>query len=127
MLEIRGNPLPDGGFVCYADITSYKNTARELRNLADTLEQRIAERTHDLAQAKQEAERANRYKTRFVASAVHDLLQPLNAARIFTSLLPGYLHDEAGRQLAQRVDRSWPRRTPSSPACRYLAHGIWPA
>ncbi len=107
VLEIRGNPLPDGGFVTsYADITSYKNTARELRNLADTLEQRIAERTHALAQAKQEAERANRYKTRFVASAVHDLLQPLNAARIFTSLLPGYLHDDAGRQLAQRVDRS---------------------
>ncbi len=46
VLEIRGNPLPDGGFVTsYADITSYKNTARELRNLADTLEQRIAERT----------------------------------------------------------------------------------
>ena len=107
VLEIRGNPLPDGGFVTsYADITSYKNTARELRNLADTLEQRIAERTHDLAQAKQEAERANRYKTRFVASAVHDLLQPLNAARIFTSLLPAYLQDDAGRLLAQRVDKS---------------------
>lgn len=107
VLEIRGNPLPDGGFVTsYADITSYANTARELRNLADTLEQRIAERTHDLAQAKQEAERANRYKTRFVASAVHDLLQPLNAARIFASLLPAYLHDDAGRQLAQRVDKS---------------------
>ena len=107
VLEIRGNPLPDGGFVTsYADITSYKNTARELRNLADTLEQRIAERTHDLAQAKQDAERANRYKTRFVASAVHDLLQPLNAARIFTSLLPAYLQDDAGRQLAQRVDKS---------------------
>ena len=107
VLEIRGNPLPDGGFVTsYADITSYKNTARELRNLADTLEKRIADRTRDLAQAKQEAERANRYKTRFVASAVHDLLQPLNAARIFTSLLPTYLHDEAGRQLAQRVDKA---------------------
>ena len=30
VLEIRGNPLPEGGFVTsYADITSYKNTARE--------------------------------------------------------------------------------------------------
>ncbi|RGE42979.1 response regulator [Comamonas testosteroni] len=107
VLEIRGNPLPDGGFVTsYADITSYKNTARELRSLADALEQRVAERTSDLDAAKREAERANRYKTRFVASAVHDLLQPLNAARIFTSLLPGYLHDDAGRQLAQRVDKA---------------------
>jgi hypothetical protein len=39
VLEIRGNPLPDGGFVTsYADITSYKNAARELRSLADALE-----------------------------------------------------------------------------------------
>ena len=50
VLEIRGNPLPDGGFVTsYADITSYKNAARELRSLADALEQRIEERTRDLA------------------------------------------------------------------------------
>uniref|UniRef100_UPI001C0841EE PAS-domain containing protein n=1 Tax=Acinetobacter baumannii TaxID=470 RepID=UPI001C0841EE len=48
VLEIRGNPLPDGGFVTsYADITSYKNAARELRSLADALEHRIAERTRD--------------------------------------------------------------------------------
>ncbi|REN11400.1 PAS domain-containing protein, partial [Mycobacterium tuberculosis] len=46
VLEIRGNPLPDGGFVTsYADITAYKNTARELRSLADALEHRVAERT----------------------------------------------------------------------------------
>ncbi|NEK92496.1 MAG: hybrid sensor histidine kinase/response regulator, partial [Xanthomonas euvesicatoria] len=43
VLEIRGNPLPDGGFVTsYADITSYKNAARELRSLADALEHRVA-------------------------------------------------------------------------------------
>jgi histidine kinase len=42
VLEIRGNPLPEGGFVTsYADITSYKNAARELRSLADALEQRV--------------------------------------------------------------------------------------
>ena len=105
VLEIRGNPLPDGGFVTsYADITSYKNAARELRSLADALEQRIAERTRDLAEAKREAEQANRYKTRFVAAAVHDLLQPLNAARMFSSLLRSHLHDEAGRHVADSID-----------------------
>jgi histidine kinase len=97
--------LPEGGFVTsYADITSYKNTARELRSLADALEHRIDERTHDLAQAKREAENANRYKTRFVAAAVHDLLQPLNAARMFLSALRGHLHDEAGQQLSNHVE-----------------------
>lgn len=105
VLEIRGNPLPEGGFVTsYADITSYKNAARELRSLADALEQRVADRTRDLDAARREAEQANRYKTRFVAAAVHDLLQPLNAARMFSSLLRSHLHDEAGRHAADSID-----------------------
>lgn len=105
VLEIRGNPLPDGGFVTsYADITSYKNAARELRSLADALEHRIAERTRDLDQARRDAENANRYKTRFVAAAVHDLLQPLNAARMFVSVLRGHLADDASRHVADNIE-----------------------
>lgn len=105
VLEIRGTPLPEGGFVTsYADITSYKNAARELRSLADALERRIDERTHDLEVAKRDAEDANRYKTRFVASAVHDLLQPLNAARLFLSALRGKLGDADARAIAEHAD-----------------------
>lgn len=105
VLEIRGTPLPDGGFVTsYADITSYKNAARELRSLADALEQRVRERTRDLEAARQEAERANRSKSRFVAAAVHDLLQPLNAARMFTSLLRSHLHGDAAQHAADSID-----------------------
>ncbi len=107
VLEIRGNPLPDGGFVTsYADITSYKNAARELRSLADALEHRVEERTRALADATRAAENANRYKTRFVASAVHDLLQPLNAARMFVSALRGRLHDDEARRIADHVDNA---------------------
>ena len=99
VLEIRGNPLPGGGFVTsYTDITSYPSAARELRTLASTLEQRVAQRTLELEEARREAERANRSKTRFVASVVHDLKQPLNAARMFVHALGEHLRELSPRQ-----------------------------
>lgn len=104
VIEIRGNTLPEGGFVTsYADITTYRQSARELRTLADSLEKRIAQRTADLNEAKAEAERANRSKTRFVAAAVHDLLQPVNAARMYLSSLRRRL-DNDGRELTDHID-----------------------
>ena len=107
VLEIRGNPVPGGGFVTsYADITAYKNAARELRTLAVTLEQRVKERTSDLQTAKGEAERANLYKTRFIAAAVHDLLQPLNAARMFVSALRSRAQATEQRELVDHVDEA---------------------
>lgn len=107
VLEIRGNPLPGGGFVTsYADITQYKTVARDLRTLAGTLERRIEARTHDLAQAKGEAERANLYKTRFVAAAVHDLMQPLNAARMFISALRNRGADGESETLIDNLDEA---------------------
>ncbi|HHW4680830.1 MAG TPA: sensor histidine kinase, partial [Xylella taiwanensis] len=105
VLEIRGNSLPEGGFVTsYTDITSYKNATRELRLLADTLEHCVTERTRDLDQARREAENANRYKTRFVASAVHDLLQPLNAARMFVAMLRKQLHETDALRITDNID-----------------------
>ena len=107
VLEIRGNPLPDGGFVTsYADITSYRNAARELRSLADALERRVDDRTRALAEAKQEAEGANRYKTRFVAAAVHDLLQPLNAARMFLTALRSRELEHESRRVVVHVEQA---------------------
>ena len=105
LLEIRGRPLPGGGFVTsYADIALYKEAARELRTLTRTLEQRIEKSTQDLRAAKAEAERANRNKTRYVAAAVHDLLQPLNAARLFAGTLK---HSQrADKAVVERIERS---------------------
>lgn len=107
VLEIRGNPLPGGGFVTsYTDITAYKNTARDLRTLAGSLEKRVDERTRDLDAARLEAERANRSKTGFVAAAVHDLLQPLNAARMYNSALRERLRNADDGQLADNVEEA---------------------
>lgn len=115
VLEMRGQPMPGGGFVTtYTDVTDYKRVEAALRQLTQELEARVETRTQELRvaleaqrQAKHEAEAANLSKTRFVAAASHDLLQPLNAARLFSSALrtrPG-LDAEAG-QLAERVDTS---------------------
>ena len=106
VIEIRGNPLPDGGFVTsYVDITTYKQAARELRSMIDSLEQGIRQRTRDLQIATSEAERASRSKSRFVAAAVHDLLQPLNAARLYLHTLRNHV-GASGGELANYINEA---------------------
>jgi len=93
VLEILGNPMPGGGFVTsYSDVTAYKRAQRALQESNETLEDRVVQRTRELtalnaelAEAKIAAERANEAKTRFLATASHDLVQPMTAARLFIS------------------------------------------
>ncbi len=108
VIELRMQPLDDGGMVTtFTDVTDYKRVEAQLRRVAETLEERVGERTEELRQAKLEAEQANQSKTRFVAAASHDLLQPMNAARLFLSALrTRELRDPEARKLAERVDTS---------------------
>ncbi|KDN99210.2 MULTISPECIES: hybrid sensor histidine kinase/response regulator [Pseudomonas] len=76
-----------GIFVLIRDITERRRTAEALHQAYQNLEVRVRERTAELSKAKQEAEQANLSKTKFLAAVSHDLLQPLNAARLFTSAL----------------------------------------
>jgi PAS domain S-box-containing protein len=113
--SIHGQPMSGGGYVAtYTDITEYKLAEQALLEAKQGLEERVAQRTNELSQAleaqraaKQLAETANASKTRFVAAASHDLLQPLNAARLFASALESRAraHPEL-RELAARIDGS---------------------
>lgn len=116
VIEIRGNPMPRGGYVTtYTDITGFKQNEAELKSAYDTMEQQVNRRTRELRAtmqalelAKHDAEQANRSKTRFLAAASHDLLQPLNAARLFSANLKqrvGHLDSDEAR-LVRRVDHS---------------------
>jgi Na+/proline symporter/signal transduction histidine kinase len=95
VLEIRSARLPDGGIVTtYTDVTHTVQTEEELAAANERLERRVRERTaelerlnRELASAKAAAEEANLSKTRFLAAAGHDILQPLNAARLYASSL----------------------------------------
>jgi Na+/proline symporter/signal transduction histidine kinase len=102
VIEIKGRPLPTGGYVTtYDDITEFINAQHEL-------EKRVSERTEEiekinqslreevkkrsetevaLLKAKSAAETSNASKTQFLAIASHDILQPLNAANLYASSL----------------------------------------
>jgi len=77
--------------------------------LNEKLQQEIAERREiqaALQVAKSEAEQANLGKTKFLAAASHDLLQPLNAARLFVSALSALDQDERNSAMIDNVDES---------------------
>ncbi len=112
-----------GLFVLIRDITERRRTAEALHQAYQNLEQRVRERTAELTslndqlkreidersqvegrlrEAKREAEQANLSKTKFLAAVSHDLLQPLNAARLFTSAL----QERSGEVLVRNISQS---------------------
>lgn len=97
-----GAPMPGGGYV-----TTYTDVTEDKRREA-LLEERVEARTRELAEATARAEAATASKTRFLAAASHDLLQPLNAARLFVAALAEELAGPSpgARRLARDADRS---------------------
>ena len=114
VVEGRSNRMPDGGIVTtFTDITASVEAAEALERSNETLERRVRERTEqltglnaELGRAKAEADEANLSKTRFLAAAGHDILQPLNAARLYVTSL---LERQGGREdgsLVANIDAS---------------------
>jgi Na+/proline symporter/C4-dicarboxylate-specific signal transduction histidine kinase len=106
VLRSTGAPIPDGGYVTsYTDITELRRAAQALENANQQLEERVADRTALLDEARRTAEEATASKTRFLAAASHDLLQPLHAARLFIAALKEDSADETAA-LAHNADRA---------------------
>ncbi|MBK5540317.1 response regulator [Pseudomonas sp. TH05] len=113
------------GFV--ADITERKLAQQRLQQLNDQLEQRVAARTDELLEANRNlqqqiaqreqveqalrdardaAQAANRSKDKYLAAASHDLLQPLNAARLLISTLRERQLPAAEKVLVERTHQA---------------------
>ncbi len=107
ILEISTSPMPEGGIVVtWNNITQRVKAAEALTEANETLEGRVEERTRELEQAKLFADQANASKTKFLAAAGHDILQPLNAARLYSATLIERADDDKNSQLADNISRS---------------------
>jgi len=112
VLEVRISPMPDGGIVTtYTDITERVLAEEALARANENLERRVRERTEELThvnerlvEATRAAEEANIGKTRFLAAAGHDILQPLNAARLYASVLVDKLREGEDGSLVRNVE-----------------------
>jgi Na+/proline symporter/signal transduction histidine kinase len=114
VIEVRSNRMPGGGFVItFSDVTPSFEAAEALERANATLEKRVRDRTEELtrlnselAQAKSTAEDANISKTRFLAAASHDILQPLNAARLYVTSLVERQNGGEDSRLVENIDDS---------------------
>ena len=114
-VRIEGNPLPGGGFVMmFSDVTAYRRAEQVLKEANQDLETRVLERTQKLEQsnqalaiARKKAEQAHIKKSQYLKACSHDLMQPLEAARLFTSALSDKNNlDEAQQRQVSHIDHS---------------------
>ena len=128
VIEMVGNPLPGGGFVTsFTDITNYMEIQKALQEAKIDLEDRVKKRTEEfhsinaelrreiekrkeveqeLIRAREAAEQANDSKTRFLALASHDIIQPLNAANLYASALQELPLTQAQRDTVVKLSQS---------------------
>ncbi|MBB6522434.1 PAS domain-containing hybrid sensor histidine kinase/response regulator [Pseudoteredinibacter isoporae] len=118
VVDVRGTPMPNGGFVTtYTDISDFKAVVSALEETTAGLEQRVAQRTQELSISNEELAEENKRravaeqrlweqhndKTRFLAHTSHDLLQPINAARLFAASVQEKLQLRRWHEVAEDI------------------------
>lgn len=128
VIEMIGNPLPNGGFVTsFNDVTEHIEIQRALKEANIDLEKRVSSRTDEvkaineelhteiqrraeieqqLVEAREIAEQANSSKTRFLALASHDILQPLNSAKLYLSAMHDQTMSEEASTILKKLENS---------------------
>ena len=104
--------MPGGGFVMsFTDITVFRDAEQALEDANETLEERVRLRTRELEQlnkqlvaATQRSDLESKSKSRFLAAVSHDLMQPLNAARLFASSLSEVAKDSEAKKLSAHIE-----------------------
>lgn len=77
--------------------------ASELASMHEDMNRRILEATAELRARKEEAEKANTAKSRFLAAASHDLRQPMHALGLFIAELSECRLSPRARTLQERI------------------------
>ncbi|SMH35433.1 ATP-binding response regulator [Azospirillum agricola] len=104
-VQVNERRTRDGGIVgVYTDITDIKQAEERRRESEQAEKTGLMLLNDQLHQAKAEADQANLSKTRFIAAASHDLLQPLNAARLFVSALADLEKTGSVGELVENID-----------------------
>ncbi|MCB1699716.1 MAG: PAS-domain containing protein [Halioglobus sp.] len=127
VIDIRGTPLPHGGFVStYIDITDFREVVAQLEEAKIELEAKVASGSQTLSETNARLRQENRLRaqvesqlreahlgrTRFMSATSHDLLQPINAARLFTAALKPQLAGDVNAgtlRTVEQIDQSLQR------------------
>ncbi len=109
----RSTDAQGNAFSLFQAAITFENTVRQRTAQLQELNAQLAREIDDrrtaeraLEAARREAERANLGKTKFLAAASHDLVQPLNVARLFLEAVRDADEPSERGALLDRIDRS---------------------